>query len=167
MCPSSHGCLRCSKGAIVDCWCFRLLMFQIVSSSGCIVVALYTVVSVCSVVAWSFCGPWMYFCWNWQTEMVSMEEGRSCLKASSSYIQGVLVGVLGSADIYSQFKLIIPPEVRSYFLLIVPWLDGLCVRVCIRWRWHKYLKWCEFVKKTYVEKRRIGGVRVHEGQGHN
>jgi len=61
--------------------------------------------------------------------MVSMEEGRSCLKASSSYIQGVLVGVLGSADIYSQFKLIIPPEVRSYFLLIVPWLDGLCVRV--------------------------------------
>jgi len=83
------------------------------------------------------------------------------------YIQGVLVGVLGSADIYSQFKLIIPPEVRSYFLLIVPWLDGLCVRVCIRWRWHKYLKWCEFVKKTYVEKRRIGGVRVHEGQGHN
>ena len=48
------------------------------------------------------------------------------------YIQGVLVGVLGSADIYSQFKLIIPPEVRSYFLLIVPWLDGLCVcaRAC-------------------------------------
>lgn len=65
------------------------------------------------------------------------------------YIHGVLVGVLG---IYSQLKLIILLEVRSYFLFSVPWLDGLwvCVASC-QYSWFALIGFGSYIVRIETE----------------